>query len=377
MPGTSKKKTTAQHDHIACCFQGGGALGAYQVGVMQALHEAGYHPDWFCGTSIGAINAAIAAGNTVEDRIPKLEQFWSSIATQTMIDESFLPTDILSQRFQNHMSAQTTLLYGQPGFFTPRLLPPTPGCHSEPQSLSFYDTSPLRSTLERVVDFDRINSGHVRLSVGAVEIGSGKMTYFDSKETPLKPEHIMASGALPPGFPAIEIDGRFYWDGGLSSNSPIAYVLLKQQAASLLCFMVNLFDSNGLVPTTLDEIEKRKKDIEFASKYYNFVELQQEIHALKYTIHQLSKHIPEAKKKLTAIKNGLELGWNSSVSLVRFQYKGEDTELSSKDYEFSHQTITRHIQTGYNDGKKGVKKSPWLKPVSLGIGITCHDVTGE
>jgi len=370
------KKNTAADRIIACSFQGGGALGAYQVGVTRALDEAGYYPDWFIGTSIGAINAAIAAGNPEKIRVEKMHQFWEAIATPDYLNPSLSINTPETRKLEHFLSSQTTLFCGQPGFFQPRFPPPELGWHNTPDLLSYYDTSPLRSTLERFIDFDRINSNATtRLSIGAVEISSGKINYFDSFNQKIGPEHIMASGALPPGFPAIEIEGKFYWDGGISSNSPATYVLSNRCPKDLLCFTVHLFDSFGMNPTTLDEVLQRRKDIEFSSRVTKILQLYKEIHSLKNSIHILSKYIPEHEKLSPELKECISKGRETTVCLVRFLYEDDSTELSSKDYEFSHKSIIERIAHGYNTGKKAIKESPWTEPVPDTEGILVHDMS--
>jgi NTE family protein len=378
MTKTKGNNIRAQYKNIACTFQGGGALGAYQAGVLRALDEAGYYPDWYVGTSIGAINAAIAAGNPEKLRVEKMCQFWESIATPSAIIDidSLFPDDPFSRKTHHLLSAHSALWLGQPGFFTPRVTSPFLNSHNTPDKISYYDTTPLRNSLERFIDFDRINNNKiVRLSIGAVEISSGKMTYFDTLNQKIGPEHIMASGALPPGFPAVEIDGQFYWDGGISNNTPISYVLNNQTHKHLLCFMVHLFDSFGLNPTSFDEVIKRKKDIEFSSRFAKMVELYQQIQALKNSIHVLSHYVPKEKKSDPKIKLCISRGHESTISLVRFLYHHDETELASKDYEFSRKSIHERIANGYRDGKNAIKKSPWLKPVPITEGIALHDMS--
>lgn len=376
MAKTKAEKIRAQFKNIACTFQGGGALGAYQAGVLRALDEAGYYPDWFVGTSIGAINAAIAAGNPEKIRVEKLIQFWESIATQSHVVDSALSNDPVSRKVHHLLSAHTALFFGQPGFFIPRVPSPHFGWHQSPDLISYYDTTPLRKTLEQFIDFDRVNNKKaVRLSIGAVEITSGKMVYFDSYNQKIGPEHIMASGALPPGFPAVEVEGKFYWDGGISNNTPITYVLSNQQQKHLLCFMVHLFDSFGLNPTTLDEVIKRKKDIEFSSRFTKIIQLYQQIQTLKNSIHMLSHFVPKEKRSDPEIKLCISRGHESTVALVRFLYDHDETELSSKDYEFSSKSIHERLANGYRDGKNAIRKSPWLKPIPITEGIALHDMT--
>lgn len=378
MTQVKPNKKRNHYKYVACTFQGGGALGAYQAGVLRALDEEGYYPNWFVGTSIGAINAAIAAGNPEKVRIEKLYEFWESIASPPNIIETMLPDDLNSRKLYHLFSSQSSLLTGQPGFFAPRFPPPELGWHDTPDLLSYYDTSPLQATLEKFVDFDRINSKKItRLSVGAVEISSGALVYFDSHEQKIGPEHIMASGALPPGFPAIKIGDSYYWDGGISNNTPIAHVLLNQDQQHLLCFMVNLFDSYGLHPTTLDEVIKRKKDIEFSSKFNRMIQITQQVQALKNSIHLLSKYVPEDQKSNPELKLCMARGHSATLSLVQFLYDRDDSELSSKDYEFSMKSIKERLKFGYRDAKKAIKKSPWLEPVPATQGIALHDMTNN
>ncbi|MGL6029108.1 MAG: patatin-like phospholipase family protein [Legionella sp.] len=370
-----KKQAEPQYKYIACTFQGGGALGAYQAGVLRALDEAGYNPNWFVGTSIGAINAAIAAGNPEKLRVEKMYEFWQSIATPNLFPNAF-PETLLSRQMEHMVSSQTSLMFGQPGFFTPRFPSPEFTLKNTADSISYYDTSPLRATLERFVDFDRINTKEItRLSVGAVEICSGEMVYFDSHKQTIGPEHIMASGALPPGFPAVEVEGKLYWDGGVANNSPIGYVLNNQDQPHMLCFMVNLFDSYGLNPTTLDEIYKRRKDIEFSSKFAKLIQLYQQVQGLKNSIHILSRFVPPERRNDPELRLCMAQGHNFTVSLVHFLCELDESELSSKDYEFSEKTIMERIACGYRDGKKAVKKSPWSEPVPLTEGIALHEMS--
>ncbi len=375
MPTAKNKKNKPQYNYIACTFQGGGALGSYQAGVLHALDEAGYYPNWFVGTSIGAINAAIAAGNPENLRVEKMYQFWEAIATHNMMPAFDLTETIPMRRVEHLLAAHSSLFFGQPGFFSPRFPLPEMNVHNRADQISYYDTSPLRSTLEQFVDFDRINSKKVtRLSVGAVEISSGEMIYFDSHQEKIGPEHIMASGAIPPSFPAVEVNGKFYWDGGISNNTPISHILGNQEQKHVLCFMVNLFNSYGLNPTNLDEIMKRKKDIEFSSKFNKIITLYQQIQELKNSIHLLSQYVPHSERSKPELKLCMSRGHQSTISLVHFLYQEDISELSSKDYEFSYKTIKERMAKGYQDGKKAAKLAPWLQPISATEGIAIHEM---
>jgi NTE family protein len=247
---------------IGLVLQGGGALGSYQAGVYEVLASSEYLPDWVAGISIGAINAVIIAGNAPEDRLKRLRVFWNGITTPTSLWSSALVGSPVL--WQQNVSALTALMFGQPGFFTPRTLQ---YWFSSEKFVSYYDTSALTVTLERLVDFDRINNAKdVRLSVGAVNVRTGQFAYFDSAHITIRPEHIMASCALPPGFPPVEIDGEHYWDGGLFSNTPLGYVLDYSPRRSRLTFQVDVFQSQGRLPTNLDEVAERDKDIRYSSR---------------------------------------------------------------------------------------------------------------
>ncbi|MGI9570608.1 MAG: patatin-like phospholipase family protein, partial [Desulfobulbia bacterium] len=247
---------------VSLVLQGGGALGSYQAGVYEALSSSEYLPDWIAGISIGAINAAIIAGNAPQDRVTRLRNFWEKITAPTSIWPPFLdgPLGI----WQKKASALSTIMFGQPGFFAPH----SPhDWFSVDLPKSYYSTNLLKSTLEQLVDFDRINSRReIRLSVGAVNVRTGRFVYFDSEDVAIRPEHVMASGALPPGFAPIEIDGEYYWDGGLVSNTPLQYVLDYYPRQSRLCFQVDVFTGNGPLPKNLEDVSERQKDIRYSSR---------------------------------------------------------------------------------------------------------------
>jgi NTE family protein len=257
-------------DCIALVLQGGGALGAFQAGVYQGLAEANLHPDWVAGISIGTINAALIAGNAPEARLEKLHAFWEQVTTQLLFDpfriaHHWLRGDI-GHVLLNRLRAGATLLEGAPGFFKPRILPPYLAPPGTAEATSWYDTTALRDTLERLVDFDRINAGEMRFSVGAVNIRTGNFVYFDSTTHKIRPEHIMASGALPPGCPAVEVDGELYWDGGLVSNTPLQWVVQGDTRQDTLAFQVDLWSSRGELPSDLNDVMSRQKEIQYSSR---------------------------------------------------------------------------------------------------------------
>jgi len=274
---------------VALVLQGGGALGSYQAGVYEALASSNYLPDWVAGISIGAINAAIIAGNAPENRLDRLRSFWNGVTAHSTLMPSVPPWSLAV--WQQKASALTALLFGQPGFFIPRTLQ---YWFSSDKFLSYYDTSALKKTLERLVDFDRINNANdMRLSVGAVNVRTGQFAYFDSANIPIGPEHIMASGALPPGFPPIEIDGEHYWDGGLFSNTPLGYVMDYSPRRSRLTFQVDVFQADGRLPTNLDEVAERDKDIRYSSRTQICSSAFRDRHDVRHAINELHKLLPQ------------------------------------------------------------------------------------
>src|SRR3984957_14632449 len=277
-------------------LQGGGALGSYQAGAYQALCRHDFEPDWVAGISIGAINAAIIAGNPPERRVARLKEFWEMISSP--VPWSPLTADDRGRSFFNETSAAMVATFGVPGFFTPRLPPAQLWPQRRPQSLSYYDSGALRVPLEHLVDFDRINDLKTRLSVGAVGVTSGNFRYFDNVEfkklgKKIGPEHIMASGALPPGFPSIEIEGEHYWDGGIASNTPLDYVLDEEPRRNLLIFQVDLFSARGLLPTSLLEAAEREKDIRFSSRTRMNTDKNKQLHNARRAVLDLIGKLPD------------------------------------------------------------------------------------
>ncbi|WP_308418181.1 patatin-like phospholipase family protein [Chitinimonas sp. BJB300] len=267
--------TKSKHDQTVHVLQGGGALGAYQAGVYEALACTCYRPDWVAGVSIGAINAALIAGNPPERRIERLSEFWHLVSNGMGLpnnpSETYPWLKLLSKQHRsrsafNQFSASWSALLGIPGFYKPRFPPAWLQFNGAPSVLSIYDTAPLRTTLEDLIDFDLINSKKVRLSVGAVNVVTGNSEYFDNFARTIGPEHIMASGALPPAFAPVEIDGNVYWDGGIVSNTPLQYVLDTHRKTSLLVFQVDLFNARGALPINLAEVQQRQKDILYSSR---------------------------------------------------------------------------------------------------------------
>src|SRR5258706_831952 len=355
---------------IALVLQGGGALGSYQAGVYEALASWEYLPDWVAGISIGAINAAIIAGNAPEHRLKHLRCFSEEITAHTSLWPSVRGGSLAV--WQQKTSALTALIFGQPGFFTPRTLQDwfSPG-----KLISYYDTSVLKGTLERLVDFDRINNvGEMRLSVGAVNVRTGQFAYFDSATSTIRPEHVMASGALPPGFPPVEIDGEHYWDGGLHSNTPLQYVLDYSPRRSRLTFQVDVFQAQGPLPSNLDEVSEREKDIRYSSRTQICSNAFRDRHDVRHAINELHKLLPPDLANTEQAKRLYEHGCVTEMDIVQLVYRPIEPQGASKDYEFSRSSMEARWQQGISDARTALHASPWLAPMPKELGVRVFDV---
>src|SRR5882672_776667 len=341
---------------VALVLQGGGALGAYQAGVYEALAEAGIHPDWVAGISIGAINSALIAGNPPAKRVDRLRAFWEGITTGcSWFDWANVPKGDAARKLLNQLYAGFALVAGAPGFFAPRCPPPWLYPSGAANATSLYDTSRLRATLERLVDFDRLNAGATRLSIGTVSVRSGNFVYFDTKTHTIGPEHIMASGALPPGFPAIEIEGEHYWDGGLVSNTPLQWVVDSQPRMDTLPFQVGLWSARGELPRTFAEVATRKQEIQYSSRTRAGTDNFKDIQRLRRAMADLFEKLPEA------LKNGPEAQLlrpaadHKVYSIVQLIYHAKNYEGHSKDYEFSRASMQEHWRAGYHDAVRTLR----------------------
>jgi NTE family protein len=359
----------------ALVFQGGGALGAYQAGVYEALGEAGCVPDWLSGISIGAINAAIIAGNEPAMRLDRLRQFWEQTTSAFRWPPVGLGDD--ARRAFNYTSAMSSMVSGQPGFFKPRLFPAFLAPQGSLDALSAYDTSPLRATLEALVDFDRINGGHIRLSLGAVNIRSGNFIYFDTTECKITPDHVMASAALPPGFPPIEIDGDFYWDGGLVSNTPLAHVLDSGLTKDTLVFQVDLFSARGDMPGNLIEAEERRKHIVFSSRTRLNTDNFLEKHRLRQAIVDMFDALPPDVKQDENIRKLRDMGNDNAVAIVHLIYRRPSYEGEASDYEFSRVSMDEHWQAGLGDARRALGNPVWLKRWEGSGGVRVFDLGSD
>ena len=356
---------------IAYILQGGGALGAYQAGVHGALLEAGVQPNWLAGISIGSINAAIIAGNPVERQIDRLREFWETITVEVGLPWS----SFTSQRSSiNALSSLHALYFGQPGFYDPRLPAPWLLLQGLVGGRSYYDTSPLRATLERLIDFDRINSKAVRLSVGAVNVRTGNFSYFDNTAVRIGPEHIMASAALPPGFPPVEVDGEFYWDGGVVSNTPLQYVLDFEPRMDTLAFQVDLWSARGPMPNDLGEVYERQKDISYSSRTRYNTDQIAKMQKIRCGVDRLLSKLPESLAAEPELELLNQFRSRTVINIVHLIYTDKDYETFSKDYEFSRTSMREHWQAGYDDTVQTLSHPDWLAPPAPSVGIKTHDV---
>ncbi len=359
----------SRHPHTALVLQGGGALGAYQAGVYQALAAAGTMPDWVAGISIGAINAALIAGNAPERRLERLHAFWDLVSARLAAPAPWADGPLRS--WFNEASAGFTAMAGVPGFFEPRVPPPPLAMPGSMGAISWYDTAPLRATLERLVDFDRINARTMRFSVGAVHVTTGNFVYFDNHSHTIGPEHVMASGALPPGFPAVVIEGEPYWDGGIVSNTPLQYVL-DNHSGDACVFQVDLFSARGAMPRNLGEVTMREKDIRFSSRTRLNTDMLQETARLRAAARRLAAKLPKSladDPDLALLTRGDE----GAISVMHLINRSEAYETASKDYEFSRETVTGHWASGRADAEQSLADPRWLTRKHR-PGITTYDL---
>lgn len=353
------RKKPKPYTQVLYLLQGGGALGAYQVGICSGLLENNYAPTWIMGTSIGAINGSIIAGSQPKDRVNNLNRFWNEVTSpfSNFLIESH---DSLIRQYQSAWVTQCILLSGLPGFFNPHFINPWMLLNAPPNKLSFYDTTPLKNTLENIIDFDLINQQKVRLSLGAVNIEDGNPVHFDNTREKIRVEHILASCAIPPAFPAVRIKNKDYWDGGISSNTPLSVILDEKMENKILCFMVNLFPYQEKAPATLFDVINRRKDLEFVSQYQEILKYFCERHRLKLNLKRLWEesdkvHVDPFIKK--EVKNESP----ATLNIILFQYKNRPYDLWSKDFDFSRQAIQEHLADGNKDFKKALKQGKCLE----------------
>ena len=410
-------------DRIALLLQGGGALGAYQAGVYQALAEAEIEPDWVAGISVGAINAAIIAGNPPEARIEKLRALWETITANpawswpvqsigkedgpvpaapnpqdrgwsspdeylelwksglrgTMsafaeLQKLYEPRGGIARQLENQGSALLAASFGAPGFFSPRPVSPWLEPEGTLEATSYYDTSPLKGTLERLVDFDRINSGETRFSIGAVNVRTGNFVYFDNSSHDIRPEHVMASGALPPGFPPVEIEGESYWDGGLVSNTPLQWVLESEHREDTLAFQVDLWNARGEMPDTMAEVMMRQKEIQYSSRTRASTDRFKTEQKLRHALHKLLSAMPDTLRDTPEYQLLEPQADRKVYNIIQLIYRSRDDELGSKDFEFSRRSMEDHWLAGRQDTIRTLRHPEVLERPRGADGVFTFDV---
>ncbi|MFZ0762978.1 MAG: DUF3734 domain-containing protein [Bradyrhizobium sp.] len=381
-PANPAPATTPAKAQRVLVLQGGGALGSYQAGAYQALCRSDFEPDWIAGISIGAINAAIIAGNEPAKRVARLKEFWEMVSSGS----PWVPVPITKgdreRSLYNETSAAVIATFGTPGFFTPRIPPAPLWPKGSPEAQSYYDTAPLRRTLERLVDFDRINDLKCRLSVGAVGVTSGNLKYFDNVEfnklgKRFGPEHVMASGALPPGFPSVVIDGEHYWDGGIASNTPLDYVLDRETTNDLLIFQIDLFSARGPLPETMLEAAEREKDIRYSSRTRMATDKNRQIHNARKAVRDLIEKLPGDLKDDPSVTYLREAAKENTVTVVHLIYRSKNYETSSKDYDFSHVALVEHWDAGVRDVHRSMQHKDWLERPQSGETMVTYDLSDE
>ena len=332
-------------------------------------------PDWVAGMSIGAINAALIAGNPPERRVDRLMTFWNRVSSHLVLPPPLERGE--GRSAFNETSASLVALYGAPGFFAPRLPSPLlfpPGTDNQ---LSYYDTRPLRDTLLELVDFKLLNSGKIRLSVGAVNIRTGNFRYFDSAKETITPEHIMASGALPPGFPPVEIEGEYYWDGGLVSNTPLQYVLDCYPRDDMLIFQIDLFSARGQMPRNLSEVSEREKDIRFSSRTRHNTDIFRQEQRLRRAVHRLLAKLPDELCNDPDVKVLFDWNDDAAVTIVHLIKRRADYSTEFKDFEFSRASMDDHWQDGVNDVNQTFDHPEWACRSRPKVGVNVLDLTKD
>ena len=362
-----------KHDHTVLVLQGGGALGAYQAGVYEGLAEAGAAPDWVAGVSIGAINAALIAGNVPEMRVARLREFWERVSS----GNPFIPPSALDpvRPAFNRLSAATVATFGVPGFFVPRFPPPMLAPDGSLEAMSIYDTGPLKTTLTELVDFKLIKQKHVRLSVGAVEVHTGNSKYFDNTQMTLGPEHILASGSLPPGFPPVTIGGKQYWDGGIVSNTPLWYVLDDSPRMSALILQVDLFSARGELPQNLDQVLERAKDIQYSSKTRFNTNRVKELEEIRDALGRVLAKLPLKLRKDVDVGRLAKACKRGDISLIHLINRRYSHSASSKDYEFSRATVMDLWNSGLSAVRQSIAHPEWRNAMQGVGGMRVYDLS--
>jgi len=355
-------------DQVVLIMQGGGALGAFQAGVYEAMHEAGIEPDWVVGTSIGAINAALIAGNEPSERLARLKEFWALVSSA--------PTSAALWNMPgsgNLVQNLGAVANGVPGFFTPNHQALLGGQGSlGAAAASYYQVKPLRKTLGRLVDFGYLADGKIRLTLGAVNVRCGSMRYFDSRAEAIHLDHVMASGALPPAFPAVNIDDQWYWDGGVYSNTPIEVVMDDSPRRNSLIFATRLWQQEGDVPQSITQVMSRYKDIQYSSRVDSHTARQQQIHHLRHVVRQLGSLLPASEIEKPAVRDLLSLGCGTVMHVISLQAPAREDDDHLKDLDFTPTGIGARWNAGHEFARRQIAAAPWSEPVDPGMGIVVH-----
>lgn len=358
-PMAQAPKGVLPFERVVLVLQGGGALGAYQAGVYQAIHEAQIEVDWICGTSIGGINGALIAGSPLERRVERLCEFWEAVTEPPIPipipNIPWFPELSWKGSGQDHwtdrLSALTSMLYGVPDFFTPRPFPPLISAAEAPDLVSYYDTAPLQAILARLVDFDLINSKPLRFSVAATNARTGAPVYFDSLQHPITSAHIMASASLPPSFPPTKIDGEYYWDGAVVSNSPMQYVIDDASRYTALVFQVDLWDANGEVPLDIPSAYSRSFEIHGATRLNITLEQYKKTQKFRLALAKFLDQLPDASRNDPEVQFLAQEARVRIASLVQLKYQSSRYETATKNFEFSRAAMKERWQAGYDDAK--------------------------
>jgi NTE family protein len=360
------------YGQVVLVLQGGGALGAYQAGVYQALCEAGIEPDWVVGTSIGAINSALIAGAPPGERMDRLRAFWKRVEQGNWFPAGLMPS-WLATSARNAVAVTT----GVPGFFEP--IPKaflSPHLPLGPENAGYYSTDRLRETLSELVDFDQVNEGSVRLTVGASNVRTSEMTYFDSRDMPLALEHVMASGALPPAFPAVRIGDELFWDGGILSNTPVEVVFDDNPRRNSMVFAVHIWNPHGPEPRSIWEVMNRQKDLQYSSRAAAHIKRQRQLHRMRHIIAELSSNLPPETRGQNRFAEMSAYGCTTTMHVVRLLAPALEYEDHSKDLDFSPEGISCRWEAGYRDTCITLEKGPWREPTDPLEGFVLHEACG-
>lgn len=380
------------YHRIALVLQGGGALGSYQAGVYEGLANAGIHPNWVAGISIGALNCAIIAGNAPKDRVQRLHDFWDTICSPAVFGQPWMPSnnhehidmlgapgvpmgsmmETMGHNMFRSMAAMSAIMNGQEGFFKPRFMAPGGG---SPDNTSFYDTTPLIGTLEKFADFDRINSGETRVSLGATNVATGNFVYFDTKTDKLTPKHFVASGSLPPGFAATEIEGEYYWDGGCVSNTPLEYVLGDPRRRDTLVFQVDVWRAAGELPTDILKVTERLKDIQYSSRTRTVTNAVHMMQRMRKVFFDTLERIPASvKAKDPWFDQMAHHMLGARYNVIHLIYQNKQSEGHYKDYQFSAESMRQHWQTGLDNMDETLAYTACLEMPAEGENFVTFDI---